>query len=444
MKARTKLLLALLVMMIAMLPMAASAASQTVTTWAELKAALADSSVDTIVLGADLEATEKLTVSRAVTIDGNGYSIKRVSSYKGIMLTISADVEMTDLTIDGQNNWTFDKAAADATLADPSHRSPDGSYLTPEAGAPSTAMNGSNKALIQISAGTTTTDGLTVKNTYSSDSSSLFAVYGTGSLDLTGATIQHVASKHEATVVLINSADATVTIDDGTTITDVYGLRNGVVSRINNGTLYMKGGTISDVKGVNSNGSVFMVYKGTLEMSGGTISDTTAYPGPNNSNGSTIYIHSSGNMIMTGGTITDNVGNASGGIIMLGSASNLEISGGEVIGNSAISPSRQNNGDLLIVDSRLATLTGGTFSHNPGEDSVPEGYVVYDNGDGTWTVMPEDQVPVEEPEEEPDEDTAPEENEAPVTGDSTPIVMLVCLMVICGAVMFVLSRKVRA
>lgn len=431
MKAKCKLLIALLVMTLALMPVAAFAASTTVNSWAELKAALADTTVDTIVLGADLEATEKLTIGRAVTIDGNGNSIKRVSSYKGIMLVISADVDMTNLTIDGQNNWVFDEATAQANLADTAYKSADGSYITPEAGAPTTSMNGSNKALIQISAGTTTTDGLTVKNTYSSDSTSLFAVFGTGSLDLTGATITHVASHHEATVVLVNSADSTVTIGSGTVISDVYGNRNGVVSRINNGTLNMTGGTISDVKAINSNGSVFMAYKGTLNLSGGTISDNVAYRGPNNGNGGTIYLHSTSTMTMTGGTISDNTGLCSGGIIMLGNATKLEISGGTITGNTALSPKYDEFDDMYVVNATKATLTGGTYSQNPNADWLAEDYVAVDNGDGTWTVMHKDDVPVE-----------PEK--APVTGDSTPIAMLLGMMLLCGAVMFVMSRKVRA
>lgn len=55
--------------------------SVTVTNQSELKAALADANVSTIVLGSDIETTEKINILRPVTIDGAGHTMKYVGTF---------------------------------------------------------------------------------------------------------------------------------------------------------------------------------------------------------------------------------------------------------------------------------------------------------------------------------------------------------------------------
>ena len=58
-----------------------AATSKTVNNQAELKDALNDSNISTIILGSDIETTEKINILRDVTIDGNNKTIKYVGTF---------------------------------------------------------------------------------------------------------------------------------------------------------------------------------------------------------------------------------------------------------------------------------------------------------------------------------------------------------------------------
>ena len=58
-----------------------AATSKTVNNQAELKEALNDSNISTIILGSDIETTEKINIMRDVTIDGNNKTIKYVGKF---------------------------------------------------------------------------------------------------------------------------------------------------------------------------------------------------------------------------------------------------------------------------------------------------------------------------------------------------------------------------
>ncbi len=53
----------------------------TVTDQADLKEALANKDITTITLGGDIETTEKINITRPVTIDGNGHTMKYVGTF---------------------------------------------------------------------------------------------------------------------------------------------------------------------------------------------------------------------------------------------------------------------------------------------------------------------------------------------------------------------------
>lgn len=74
---KTKLLTALLTlcMALSLVPMSAFAADSTVSTEAELKAALENADCAVIKLGGNIEITEGLDVERTVTLDLNGYTL---------------------------------------------------------------------------------------------------------------------------------------------------------------------------------------------------------------------------------------------------------------------------------------------------------------------------------------------------------------------------------
>lgn len=58
-----------------------NAMSKTINTEKELEEALANESIDTIILGSDIETTKKINVMRNVTIDGNNKTIKYVGTF---------------------------------------------------------------------------------------------------------------------------------------------------------------------------------------------------------------------------------------------------------------------------------------------------------------------------------------------------------------------------
>lgn len=60
-----------------------NAKSESVTDQESLKAALADQEVDTIVLENNIQTTEKINITREVTIDGNGKTIEYIGTFKG-------------------------------------------------------------------------------------------------------------------------------------------------------------------------------------------------------------------------------------------------------------------------------------------------------------------------------------------------------------------------
>lgn len=68
--------------MVALIPVSRIEAKEiSVTTQDELKSALADKSIDTIVLGNNINTTEKINVLRPVTMDGNGKTLTYVGTF---------------------------------------------------------------------------------------------------------------------------------------------------------------------------------------------------------------------------------------------------------------------------------------------------------------------------------------------------------------------------
>lgn len=69
-------------MTLALVPMFhVEAKSSTVNNQTELKQALDDSSIDTIILGKNIDTTEKINIMRPVTIDGNHKTMKYVGTF---------------------------------------------------------------------------------------------------------------------------------------------------------------------------------------------------------------------------------------------------------------------------------------------------------------------------------------------------------------------------
>lgn len=70
-----------LLLALCFIPFGVNAESKTVTTEAELKTALADTTVTEVVLGADIETLGKINITRDVTIDGANHTISYVGKF---------------------------------------------------------------------------------------------------------------------------------------------------------------------------------------------------------------------------------------------------------------------------------------------------------------------------------------------------------------------------
>lgn len=82
MKSYRKYIIGTILMTLAFFPMFhVEAKSKTVNSQSELKEALDDSSIDTIVLGSNINTTEKINIMRPVTIDGNHKTMKYVGTF---------------------------------------------------------------------------------------------------------------------------------------------------------------------------------------------------------------------------------------------------------------------------------------------------------------------------------------------------------------------------
>ena len=96
------------------------------------------------------------------------------------------------------------------------------------------------------------------------------------------------------------------------------------------------------------------------------------------------------------------------------------------------------SGELVMPEGARIFNDGMVGERYTKDVDIPDGAYVSFNGEQVDDNY-EEVIAPEEPEEE---STVPEK--APVTGDSTPIAMLFGMMLLCGAVMFIMSRKVRA
>ena len=79
-KAMTTFAISFMLMMIVPI-INVQAEARTVNDQEELKAALLDSDVTAITLGSDIETTEKINITRPITIDGNGHTIRYVGTF---------------------------------------------------------------------------------------------------------------------------------------------------------------------------------------------------------------------------------------------------------------------------------------------------------------------------------------------------------------------------
>lgn len=350
---------------------------------------------DTIVLTDDIELGEKLTITGNITINGE-YTITRADSYPGTLFAVNPNASLTldgGLTIDGNNEWTFDKEAYNADLEAMTQITSDyaNKYLTPAENGPVAT------AYMMTVNGTLNLNDVTIKNHYGTGSGIVNAVNGS-TVNLNGAEITHCASVTGSGLVVNASAGQwtedhsliTVTMNEGTVIDDNYVGGNHGIFKIYQGTTFnMNGGEIKNTAGWNSNGVAVGVYWATFNMNGGTICSNSSVFGPSNGRNAAVYLHSASQFVMNGGTVCHNEGRARGGIDAPytdgENSATAFINDGYVLDNISIN----GNSDKDINGGVGLTISGGIFTQDVSKwvnetngltyDAEKEYYYVTDN-----------------------------------------------------------------
>jgi len=221
----------ILVLLLAMMSVASWGTTQSVGTWADFTAAVADTTCDRIELTGDITSGASVTLNRSLTVSSSRErnTILRGGNYT---FTIGGAVTLENVELDGQ-------------------------------------MAAQNGTLFLVNSGGTLTLGteVLVENVYCSGSTGSVAVVKSGgNLSIAGATIsscQLTSAKGEGGAIW---SQGTLTMTAGE-ITGCSAYRGGGIS-VNGGTATLTGGSIHDNTASNSSGGV---YAGASTTIGGAI-----------------------------------------------------------------------------------------------------------------------------------------------------------------------------
>ena len=156
---------------------------------------------------------------------------------------------------------------------------------------------------------------------------------------------------------LINILGGNLILMNGTKITKSRGIY------VNNGTITMNGGEISN--NTATNGCGVYVREGTFTMNSGKIYNNTAA-----NQGGGVFLTSNARFIMNGGEIYSNTGSG-GGLYMNGGT--FTMNGGEIYSNTGSGVSMNggiftmNGGEIYSNTGRGVYMDGGTFTMNGGK-----------------------------------------------------------------------------
>ena len=199
-------------------------------------------------------------------------------------------------------------------------------------------------------------------------------IYSEGKLTLDGGTIggsSADANKAEYGGAIGVRESGSVKMESGfLTANTVSSLGGGVYVGGSDASFTIISGEIKNNTGQSGGGGVF-VHRGTFTLSGGTIESNTADAGKN---GGGIYVDSTGELFITGGSIKLNkttkngsdIGKG-GGVYVDGSSKvTLVMSGGSIEGNEAgkNGSTYEGSGGGVYIDRGTFTMTGGKIKEN--------------------------------------------------------------------------------
>lgn len=207
-----------------------------VDTFEELKEAIINENEEIVII-ADFEFTEKLTITKDLKLNGNNKVLTRNSEYKGNFITISEGVTLSinDLTIDGSApGWKMDYDNYYYTGANNT-----GYVRVPTINADTDVV--ASASLIS-NGGILNLNGVTIQNTRATVNGAVIS--GIGNNNITNSKFIHNGSS-KAAGVLYPTGGKTV-IDQSQFIENVAGV--GVTNSQSGGAIYANGTTMIEIK----------------------------------------------------------------------------------------------------------------------------------------------------------------------------------------------------
>ncbi len=393
---------------------------------------------DDIELDAPLNFYNKyfqVPVTYDITINGNNNTITWADGYNGTLINVEngANVTLKNLTIDGENAFTFYN---DTTTVEN-----DQNWYTRfvDVGEEDKAINDN----VIVNAGNLTLDGVSIRNvTIASD----------GANGKTENTESGYVLKYNDDLALIKSNGGRVTINGGiitynagmvlnainaeTSLNTVINYNMGVGNK--GGIIIANGGTM-DIKGVINYNKAMARSATILGVVGGaevTFDASMSYNKHigvgSNTAGAMIVLEGASQFVMNGGVITYNEGGRAGAIASRWVGGNygqhedtsIVLNAGNITGNTASNDSWNGAsiflrspatigkgmtingtiavnaapgsleidggtffGSLVVTDGLTAEITGGTFYYDPTEWLAEDYEAIEDNG--VWTVKHE-------------------------------------------------------
>ena len=316
---------------------AAFAASQTVTTFDELKTALANTTYSEIQISGEIPVTETLTVNRSVTISG-GTLVRDASDICLIAVGGRGRLKLKNVVLDGQRD-TY-----------PGDRS-----------------------LLQVENGGSLTlqDGAVFQNNQTDSYGGAIRVFN-GFLIMDGATIRNNETSEEGGGIYIYKGS--FVLKNGTICNNKADKNGGGIYVGSEATFRMEGGEISGNTGYS--GGMLLDCSQTAEITGGTIKGNTA-TGTGGGIFARCQVH------IKAAAITGNTATHGGGISVLttnGKAAGVVMDGGSITGNAAKQMERYSWGDgggVYLDHAELTLNNGAIISDNTAER---EGGGIYSQG----------------------------------------------------------------
>ena len=321
---------------------AAFSASQTVTTFDELKTALADETCSEIQVSGTISVTETLIVNREVKLSGGGTLVRGVKSICLIAVGEKGVLTLENIVLDGKRDtyrW-------------------DDSLLQVE--------NGGSLTLLE---------GAVFQDNHTNSDGSAIQIFD-GSLLMEGGTIRNNETSQEGGGIYIYKGS--FVLKNGTICNNIADRNGGGIYVGSAATFRMEGGEI--VGNTGYSGGMLLDCSQTAEITGGTIKGNTA-TGTGGGIFARCQVH------IKAAAITGNTATHGGGISVLttnGKAAGVVMDGGSITGNAAKQMERGSWGDgggVYLDGAELTLNKGAIISDNTAER---DGGGIY--SDGTITM----------------------------------------------------------